>query len=53
MIGNDWDQILNEEYEKDYFKELTDFVVNEYKSKKIHPKNTEVFNAFKYTKVYT
>lgn len=50
MIGNDWDQILKDEYEKDYFKELTDFVVNEYKNKKIHPKNTEVFNAFRYTK---
>ena len=38
MIGNDWDNILKEEYEKEYFKELQNFVIQEYKTKTIYPK---------------
>ena len=32
MIGNKWDEILKEEYEKDYFKQLTEFVEKEYET---------------------
>ena len=49
MIGNSWDKILSEEYQKEYFKKLLDFVKNEYKAKTIYPKQNEVFNAFRYT----
>lgn len=49
MIGNSWDKILIEEYQKEYFKKLLDFVKNEYKAKTIYPKQNEVFNAFRYT----
>ena len=49
MIGNSWDQILDEEFQKEYFKKLLDFVKNEYKTKTIYPKQNEVFNAFRYT----
>ena len=49
MIGNSWDNILKEEYKKDYFQDLIEFIKNEYKTKTIYPKQTEVFNAFKYT----
>ena len=49
MIGNKWDSILNEEYNKEYFKNLIDFIKQEYKNKKIYTKQNEVFNAFKYT----
>lgn len=49
MIGNDWDNLLNEEYHKEYFKNLLEFVKNEYKNKTIYPKQNEVFNAFRYT----
>ena len=49
MIGNNWDNLLEEEYKKEYFKELMDFVKNEYKTKTIYPKQNEVFNAFRYT----
>ena len=49
MIGNKWDSILNEEYNKEYFKNLIDFIKQEYKNKTIYPKQNEVFNAFKYT----
>lgn len=49
MIGNDWDNYLKKEYEKDYFKELIEFVDLEYAQKTIYPKKAEIFNAFKYT----
>ena len=49
MIGNDWDTLLKEEYQKDYFQKLLDFVKEEYKNKTIYPKQNEVFNAFRYT----
>ncbi len=49
MIGNSWDQYLKEEYQKEYFKKLLEFVKEEYKTKRIYPKQNEVFNAFRYT----
>ncbi len=49
MIGNDWDTYLKEEYEKEYFKKLIEFINKEYQDKKIHPKKSEIFNAFRYT----
>jgi len=49
MIGNKWDELLEEEYKKDYFKELIEYVKAEYKNKTIYPKQNEVFNAFRYT----
>ncbi len=49
MIGNAWDEELKEEYKKEYFTELMNFVKGEYKNKVIYPKQNEVFNAFRYT----
>jgi uracil-DNA glycosylase len=50
MIGNEWDDILKEEYKKEYFLELQNFVINEYKNKIVYPKLSEIFNAFTKTK---
>ncbi len=33
MIGNDWDNLLKDEYNKDYFKDLEKFVLKEYNAK--------------------
>ena len=49
MIGNEWDNLLKEEFEKDYFKKLMEFVKKEYKEKTIYPKQNEVFNALRNT----
>ncbi len=49
MIGNHWDELLKEEFQKPYFKDLMNFVKEEYKNKTIYPKQNEVFNAFRYT----
>ena len=49
MIGNDWDQILEEEFKKDYFIKLMNNVRKEYSEKTIFPRKDQVFNAFRYT----
>ena len=49
MIGNKWDQILKDEYQEEYFKNLIDFIKKEYKEKTIYPPSNDVFNAFRYT----
>lgn len=48
-IGNSWDEILMEEYEKDYFKKLQEFVVEEYETKVIYPDFDHIFFALKET----
>ena len=47
MFNNDWDNILNEELNKEYFKNIINTVDNLYKEKEIYPKKEDVFNAFK------
>ena len=47
MIGNDWDYVLENEIKKDYFKDLIEFIKNEYKNKIIYPAQNEIFNAFR------
>lgn len=49
MIGNKWDIILKEEFNKDYFKELIKFLNKENKSKTIFPKSMDLFKALKLT----
>lgn len=49
MIGNNWDELLKNEFQKPYFKTLIEFIKKEYKTKTIYPKQNEVFNAFRYT----
>ena len=48
-IGNDWDNIVGEEYYKDYYQNLRAFLVSEYRSRTIYPDMNDIFNALKYT----
>lgn len=46
-IEQSWKDVLASEFEKDYFKQLTDFVRAEYLSgKTIYPEAKNIFNAF-------
>ncbi|WP_101689632.1 uracil-DNA glycosylase [Dysgonomonas massiliensis] len=45
-IEESWKKQLTEEFEKPYFVALTNFVRNEYKTKKIFPPANLIFNAF-------
>ncbi len=49
MIGNSWDEILKEEFRKEYFKELVKFLNMENKTKTIFPKKEDLFRALKLT----
>ncbi|WP_299216875.1 uracil-DNA glycosylase [uncultured Aquimarina sp.] len=47
-IENSWKQQLESEFDKPYFKELTGFVKQEYKTQTCFPKGSEIFAAFDY-----
>ena len=49
MIGNDWDLVLEDEFNKQYFTEIKEFVDEEYAHKTIYPPYEDIFNAFKLT----
>ena len=49
MINKNWDIVLKDELNKDYFKKLGVFVKNEYKSKICYPQYKDIFNALRYT----
>lgn len=49
IIGNDWDKLLADEWQKPYFKELTAFLDDEYKTKIIHPDRENIFKALELT----
>lgn len=48
-IGNDWDEILADEWEKPYYKELRSFLKAEYSSREVYPDMYDIFNALRYT----
>lgn len=50
-IGNSWDELLSEEFSQDYYKELWDFLEEEYKNHTIYPKKSDIFNALKWTSI--
>lgn len=45
-IDPSWHTQLEKEFEKQYFKDLTDFVRKEYQTKRIYPPGSLIFNAF-------
>lgn len=48
-IGNSWDEILKEEFEKEYYQKLRRFLVEEYSNHTVYPDMNDIFNAFKAT----
>ncbi len=48
-LGNTWDEILKEEFSKDYYLKLREFLKEEYSTKTIYPSMYDIFNALKYT----
>ena len=47
-LEESWKNTLSPEFNKDYFKELTDFVRSEYQTQKVYPPAKLIFNAFDY-----
>ena len=48
-FNNDWDELLKDEFKKEYYLRLRQFLINEYRTQRIFPGMYDIFNAFKYT----
>lgn len=46
-LGNDWDEILADEFSKPYYLNLREFLKKEYSSRRIYPNMNDIFNALK------
>ncbi len=49
LFGNDWDNLLQEEFKKDYYIQLREFLKTEYKTKIIYPDMYKIYEALKLT----
>ncbi|SHJ49765.1 uracil-DNA glycosylase [Tepidibacter formicigenes] len=49
ILKNDWQNLLEDEFKKDYYLKLRKFLINEYKTKTIYPDMYDIFNALHYT----
>lgn len=48
-IGNDWDKLLADQWEMDYYKKLREFLVSEYQTQTVFPPMNDLFNALRLT----
>src|SRR5690625_397020 len=49
ILKNDWAPLLQAEFNKDYYIQLRQFLMEEYKTKTIYPSMYDIFNALHYT----
>ena len=48
-IGNSWDDILADEFKKEYYLKLREFLKYEYSHFTVYPDMHDIFNSLKYT----
>jgi uracil-DNA glycosylase len=48
-LTNDWRELLKEEFEKDYYKDLRTFLIQEYSTNTVYPDKYDIFNALNFT----
>ena len=49
FFGNDWDDLLADEFQKPYYLKLREFLKEEYQEHTIYPPMQDIFNALKLT----
>ena len=49
ILKDDWQDLLEEEFEKEYYIKLRKFLVKEYRTKTIYPDMYDIFNALHFT----
>ena len=49
IFKNSWEELLKDELNKDYYKNLRQFLIEEYQTKVIYPNAYDIFNALHYT----
>ena len=48
-LGNDWDSLLKEEFQKEYYLTLRKFLKEEYQKETVYPDMHDIFNALRLT----
>lgn len=48
-LGNDWDNIIGDEFKKEYYLQLREFLKGEYANGTVYPNMYDIFNALKLT----
>ena len=49
ILKNDWADLLNDEFQKEYYLKLRQFLLSEYHTKTVYPDMYDIFNALHYT----
>lgn len=49
IFDNDWQELLEDEMQKDYYQKLRQYLIEEYKNRTIYPNMYDVFNALHLT----
>lgn len=49
LMQNGWAPLLAEEFEKAYYLDLREFLMEEYQNKTVYPDKEDIFNALRYT----
>ena len=49
QLNNDWDDLLRDEFQKEYYLNLREFLKTEYSTRKVYPPMFDIFNALRYT----
>ena len=49
QLGNDWDEVIGEEFNKEYYQKLRRKLAEEYRRHTVYPTMDNIFNALKYT----
>ena len=47
-IEPSWHSLLEDEFSKEYFINLRNFIAQEYQEKTVYPKGKDIFNAFNF-----
>lgn len=49
IFNNDWQELLEDEMQKDYYQKLRQYLIEEYKNRTIYPNMYDIFNALHLT----
>ena len=46
-IGNSWDDLLKDEWDKDYYKKIREVLIHDYQNYRVYPDMNYIFEALK------
>ncbi|WP_341200935.1 uracil-DNA glycosylase [Planomicrobium okeanokoites] len=49
ILSNDWQDVVGEEFDKPYYKELREFLKEQYANETVYPSQDEIWSAFEHT----